>query len=599
MMKRFLTLKAIRNYIRLLKASSIKAVQKSKEFLSPWRAKAAEKFSNLVRLLKASSAKAIQKSKKLLGRKVEAPENFNNLVRLLKAKFINLFQVIKSPARSSGLRQIINTCSRFLKNLRQTVIGRGQGLITGATVTLEINSSVARILEIRGGKVVRWASVPLEPDTVEGTAIPNPRALEAAIKNLRAASGINKSDIVIGINALQSVNRLLPLSRLPPGGSLRERVQELAKEIMPFAANKLYLSGQNIADGNNAKFLFLGFFKDAFDRQLENLAASGIKLQSLEYRPLALARTANKEEAVILNIEPSSFDIVVMVKGMPEIMRTVAWQEKALSLEQRVDNILSNLEMILNFYNTHNPGNSVLADAPLLITGESSETKGLVEELRGKTGHPVEQMGSPLEHPPDFPVSQYMVNIGLGLNNKTPRKDSWQTRIPRINLLPESYRTWKASAKQLALLGILLAASVLIFLAYQLITLESSKTAELQTRYAALNRQLQNRQMQINSLAPLENTITQQRIIFSMREDFTENIKAIIDEAKNLGVTVQAIVQQKGTLTLNVEAADYIAFRNFLKFLGASQKFSDIVSPTERFPYIKGGVINLKTKKTK
>ncbi|GAI13376.1 unnamed protein product, partial [marine sediment metagenome] len=58
-------------------------------------------------------------------------------------------------------------------------------------VTLEIDTNVIRLMETRGEKVTKWASLALEPTTAEEQEVVlDPLALSTAIKQLMASSGI-------------------------------------------------------------------------------------------------------------------------------------------------------------------------------------------------------------------------------------------------------------------------------------------------------------------------------------------------------------------------------------------------------------------------
>ena len=43
----------------------------------------------------------------------------------------------------------------------------------------------------------------------------------------------------------------------------------------------------------------------------------------MDVRPLALARVADERDALIINVQPVGFDIVVMIDGIPELLRSL------------------------------------------------------------------------------------------------------------------------------------------------------------------------------------------------------------------------------------------------------------------------------------
>ncbi|GAJ20740.1 unnamed protein product, partial [marine sediment metagenome] len=112
----------------------------------------------------------------------------------------------------------------------------------------------------------------------------------------------------------------------------REAVLEAARDKMPLSMDELYLSWQTITAGGEAQqVLVVGVPRDVIDAEMQALRAAGINPRTLDLKTIALARAVNKEQALILNIEPSSFDIIIVVNGIPEVMRTVAWQQDSLT----------------------------------------------------------------------------------------------------------------------------------------------------------------------------------------------------------------------------------------------------------------------------
>ena len=131
---------------------------------------------------------------------------------------------------------------------------------------------------------------------------------------------------------------------------------------MPLSMDELYLSWQTITAGGEAQqVLIVGVPRDVIDAEMQALRAAGINPRTLDLKTIALARAVNKEQALILNIEPSSFDIIIVVNGIPEVMRTIAWQQDSLTGEDRVQRLAMNLELTVGFYNSHH------SDTPLPV----------------------------------------------------------------------------------------------------------------------------------------------------------------------------------------------------------------------------------------
>ena len=77
----------------------------------------------------------------------------------------------------------------------------------------------------------------------------------------------------------------------------------------------------------------------------------------MDIKPLALARLAREPNAIIVDVQPSEFDIIIMVNGIPQPIRTVPFSREALSLKERLVIVKDELERTVQFYNSNNAGN--------------------------------------------------------------------------------------------------------------------------------------------------------------------------------------------------------------------------------------------------
>jgi len=466
-------------------------------------------------------------------------------------------------------------------------------------VTLEIDTTAIRLMETTGGRVVKWASLSLDSTMFEDGVISDPPALSAAVRQLMDSSGIKARDVIASVSGLYSVSRIVAVPN-PPGGEVtaREAVLEAAGDIMPLPADELYLSWQTITIGEGAQqALIVGVPRDVIDAEMRTLRVAGINSRTLELKTIALARAVNKEQALILNIEPSSFDIIIVVNGIPEVMRTVAWQQDSLTEEDRVEHLAMNLELTVGFYNSHHSDTPLDPATPFLITGQISGDLDLMEKLPARVGYSIESLAPRLECPKHMPVSQYAVNIGLALKGTAPSKSLEQTSYlpPDINLLPDTYKPWKPSARQVYFACFVIAAITLLFPLYQMTSGAMGKTANLQAEYTSLNNRLQLIQLEIRNREPLKQAISEYNTIVDMGGGFTEDLRVINSEAGELGVQVESIAHDGKNIKVDcqTEPESYIVFREYVTALRESGRFATVTPPSEKFSYVTGGTIEL------
>ncbi len=464
-------------------------------------------------------------------------------------------------------------------------------------ITLDIDSAVIRLLETRGNRVTKWASVSLEPGDVEGKAVSNPQALSTKVKQLMASSGITGRNVIASFTGLYSVSRILKLPSPPKGRIASEAVLEAAGEVMPLDTDKLYLSWQTIAIGEGVQEVFVvGVPRDIIDANVQALKAAGINPRVLDIRTMALGRVVNREQALVLNIEPSSFDIVTVVRGIPEIMRTIAWGQDELTVDDKAEYLASALRLTVDFYNSRHPDTPLDPATPMFVTGQMSEDLALREKLQARLSCPFEPLTPPLEYPEHLPVSEYAVNMGLALKGRTPSNEVEQGNCftPDINFLPAIYYPWKPSRRQLYFVGAVIVAIFLLFQVYQVTSDALAETANLQTRYDILNTELQKRQLEIKNRVPLQKAIAEYNTISNLDGNFTEDLRVIDAEAAEHGVRLISVTHKGSIVTISWEVESYFAIENYLDALEKSGRFSTpIPRPETGYPLTTSGTTEL------
>jgi hypothetical protein len=503
----------------------------------------------------------------------------------------------KEKAKSQSVMSLdLSTAMRRLSNLLARAMAK---LASGRTVTLDISRTGIRIMETRGRTVRSWADLPFEPEETEQLNGGGEAALGAKIKQLMDSSGIKAKNVIASIGGEYTVSRLIPMANLPPAPTLEESVNEIAQELMPVSTEALYLYWQLIGrtDGNQDVFI-LGVPRGLMDDKIRALKGVGIQPRAVELKSMALARAINRAQALILNVEPSSLDIIMAVKGVPEIMFSQAWHQGGMNSEDMAEYLATNLEITVDFYNSHHVDAPFDMTNPLYITGQLSIEPELMEKLRVRLGFDVEELSPPLELPDFLPVSQYAVNIGLALRQEISFSDNDGEGgfFPLdVNLLPQAYRPWRPTTKQLFYAGILASAITLIFPLTEIAGEEMSKTASLELRNETLENQLQLKMMEIQRREPLQKAIGEYQSIVGRSGSYSDDIGVIIAEADKLGVEVGAITHGGGEISISCSAGDYLSFRAYLAALAESGRFTTPIPPPEGYPYTRSGHIKLTT----
>ena len=336
-------------------------------------------------------------------------------------------------------------------------------------VAVDIDSSSIRLLEVNDRRVERWVSAALEPGVVRDGAVADPEALGAQIRQLVRSSGIRTRQVVASISGLYSTSQILAL---PPQTEreARRAIPGLAREAIPL--EDVRLEWQLMPPNETGQeVLVQGVPASLVDTQLAALHSAGINPSVLETKTVALTRAVDRQRAIIVNVEPTSTDVVVVVDGIPKIMRTVA-QPKELSPEERAGQVAQIVQQTVNYYLDHHTGVWVLEEIPLLLVGSLADHPAVVETVRSRVEYQLEPFEPPIEHPPHLPTNQYAVAIGLAMEWLRDSKDAMPgdeahagARPLHLNLIPRSVPWWRPTpARLMFAVGILVGAAFALML---------------------------------------------------------------------------------------------------------------------------------------
>jgi len=260
-----------------------------------------------------------------------------------------------------------------------------------------------------------------------------------------------------------------------------------------------------------------------------------------------------------------------------------------------VEHLAVTLEVTVDFYDSNHPGTPLDPATPLFITGQMSADLTLMEELQARLRYPVESLAPPLDYPASLPISQYAVNIGLALRGTAlsrEREEGGYMPLD-INLLPESYRPWKPTARQLFAAGLIIAAIALLFPVFQVAAEAMEKTADLQIKFNVLNTRLELQKTEIKRREPIKKAIAEFNTIINKGGNFTEDLEVIRREAEELGVQVKSIAHGGGGISVVCQSDDYVTFRAYKMALEESGRFTTPIPPPEGYPYTTGGTLKM------
>ena len=316
-------------------------------------------------------------------------------------------------------------------------------MFSRSITTLNIETSSARVLSVRGRRVRKWGDVPLTHGAVRDDLVVDPAGVGSAIDGLFRSSKMSKSGVSVSLTGFRSVTRIVTLPKLP-ATLMKEAIRWTARREMPIPLEELYLSWQVIGTQNTEQTIFLlGTPRSLLDSFYQALQKARIKPRAIELKPLALARLVNRAEAIIIDLETESTSTIILVKGIPEVMHTIVVRPEELLLEERIQKLTDDLSRTVGFYKNAHPEHPLSSETPTFLTGEMVSDPKVVDLVQKNIDYPVESPALGVKFSPDLPVPQYAVNIGLALREMLPGKRDKATLVHscpiNVNILPTKY----------------------------------------------------------------------------------------------------------------------------------------------------------------
>jgi len=289
------------------------------------------------------------------------------------------------------------------------------GLGSREAVTLNIEGSELRLLVASGSTVIRWAEKRLEPGLVQEGLIVDTDAVGKAIDQLLIDNDASRKRIVTALTGLRAIPRILTLPKIK-ASLLDDAVRREARKEMPLALDTLYLSWQTVAEkGDQRQIYLLGVSRELLDAHYRALETAGAPPSATDLKPLALVRAVGQTEAIIADLEQESLTIVLVVEGVPVIMRSFPFDSATGPVAQKVQQLTDELTQTIRFYNESHRSDPLLQTTPVYLTGAIMTDPEVVANLRVMLDRTIEVPGCPMEHPADFPVPPFLVNVGLAM----------------------------------------------------------------------------------------------------------------------------------------------------------------------------------------
>jgi len=456
-------------------------------------------------------------------------------------------------------------------------------------VTLYIDDTSIRLIVTSGKRVRKWADVPLEPGMVKNAVVQKQEEVAAKIRQLFKVRKINAKKVILGVSGLHCLTRPILLPHLP-NDMLEEAVRREAKRVLPVSPEQLYLQWQSIpAPEGKIQVFLVAIPRTAADALFSTLRLAGLKSDLMDLKPMLLARMVKDTMAVIVDVQPNEFDIVVMSGGIPQPVRTVHFPDEASSWQEKITLVKDDVSRTIEFYNTNNPETPLATTLPIWASGELYNESEQCQVLSDGLKRPVLPLAPPLESPDGLDPGRYTANMGLVLKKIAPSNSSGLA-VSDLNVLPVAYQPEPISLTRiLAVPSAVIAVGLLLFLALMIQNTTTDITeirGQLNTTNQLVQQKMTQRQKYNDAIAELQQEINSAETsggnfalavsnLETNSEIFNGNLEVTVNSLPET-VSLTSISHAQNTVTLKGQALSEGDVLSYLRELEASERFSRI-----------------------
>lgn len=457
------------------------------------------------------------------------------------------------------------------------------------TTTLYMSDTSIRLMVTRGKRIHKIAELPLDVSLgdigTEGKEAEVAAGIRSLFKNNKVK--INKKKIIIGLSGLHCLSRPLTLPELPKA-MLVEAITREAGRVMPVPLEQLYTSWQilSVSEGKISAFM-VAIPKQIADTIIRVLGQAGLKPKILDIKPMALARLAREANALIVDIQDSEFDIILLVNSIPQPIRTLPFPEEKLSLAEKLLIVRDEVQRTVQFYNSNNPETPIQPDSLMLVSGELSNEPELAASLAEETGFQSMPLISPLKYPDTIDPSLYLANVGLALIELAKEAGPLVTNF---NMLPTPYQPRQISLKGLIYVPIAAAAIAIVFLLVTNLQETAANIDSLHDQLDSTNVLLAQRQGQKKVLMESVEEIEQKlagmetnsndyvvalNSINTKGDLMNDDLEATVDNVVN-GMELSRIGRIAGQMTVMGRVASEQEVLEYVRKLDVTGRFTEI-----------------------
>ncbi|MCK4697668.1 MAG: pilus assembly protein PilM, partial [Dehalococcoidia bacterium] len=280
-------------------------------------------------------------------------------------------------------------------------------------IALSIEGTDLRLVSFYKDSIESWDSVSFNPELFEMGRVADPEGMGEVIKSALEGREVSQSRVVCAPPGLRAISRVIGMPKIGTR-ELEIAVPLEGRRLMMVSEEENYLHWQAIpTETNQIQIFVLAVPKEPLLDFMKVLRVAGVKPHALDLKPLALMRAVNQKDAIIANGESNSMELVIGVDDVPVLIRSVFLGEEVVTPDYAVGRISDEIRRTIETYNESNTDNPLDPEVPIYLSGATAASVPFALNVAALTGRTVQPLEPPIHYPEDFPLAEFMVNVGL------------------------------------------------------------------------------------------------------------------------------------------------------------------------------------------
>ena len=266
-------------------------------------------------------------------------------------------------------------------------------------------------LEVKAHRVIMASPAFFREGLVRDT-----ERIGAILKTAAAEMGAKSAKVIGAVPGFQNGLRVLELPKAQ-GLDPDVVIPKEAARTMGVSPDISMLKWRRLDDSaDRQRWVALSASRRAINVFAETAKLAKLKVKSMELRPFALARAVNEPNAIIAWVAPDGCEVVIVRNSTPVSHQAVFWGAEPVEGTVLVYRLNEILERIITAYDTESTQGALPADTSVYVTGSPiSLDPTIADKVAANLQRTAGILMPPLRLPDDFPVHDFVVNIGMAL----------------------------------------------------------------------------------------------------------------------------------------------------------------------------------------